>query len=191
VEELTIDGHCFKRSASYNYVDQGLQTNLHEFLKQLPAIRRDHLLEEMRKGYESHKKLRHEDEVSFKLMNSGQIRELAATDQIEIGSHAHAHYCLANVDELTVQRELMLSKQLLEEVAGKEVVSIAYPDSSYTETIKEQSLIAGYQNLLAVKYQLPQDVDDLSILPRHGLSPTTNFYSNIFFLHNAFKYTGF
>jgi peptidoglycan/xylan/chitin deacetylase (PgdA/CDA1 family) len=81
------------------------------------------------------------------LMTRDQIREMAE-HQMTIGSHAHTHQALTCLDNHEHQRELMASKQLLEQVTGQPVKSISYPFGRYQYvplSIQESARRCGYQ----------------------------------------------
>ncbi|BDD02891.1 polysaccharide deacetylase family protein [Aureibacter tunicatorum] len=65
-------------------------------------------------------------------------------DGVEIGSHCLNHVHLAEKNEETVLTELIDSKKGLEEIIGKEIVSIAYPFGSYNEKVLDLAHQAGY-----------------------------------------------
>jgi peptidoglycan/xylan/chitin deacetylase (PgdA/CDA1 family) len=127
----------------------------------------------------------------WKLMNSHQVKELSNSGLIEIGAHSHNHPNLGEVSPEHAEMEVKTSKQLLEEVIGKEVKSIAFPDGSYTKQVKDICLAAGFKNLLAVDYRLPGDESDFNLLPRYCISSTTTFESNMVQVNRSFKNYGF
>jgi peptidoglycan/xylan/chitin deacetylase (PgdA/CDA1 family) len=80
-----------------------------------------------------------------------QIRELRARS-IQIGSHSHSHRALDCLPAADAEREVRLSKQVLEDGLGEEVVSFAYP--------------YGYSSACGVKNALSHEGDDLFALAR-------------------------
>ena len=82
-------------------------------------------------------------------MSWEQVRELADSGgQLTIGSHAHGHHNLAKLDLESQQRELVVSKQILEERLGLAVTALAYPfgwPSTYTQTTKMAARESGYR----------------------------------------------
>lgn len=175
----------------YDYVNTESNLSLLDFLKNQKSEYHDKLIEFIKDKYHFDDILKNVETEIWKLMSKKQITELAASNLVEIGSHGYLHYNLANIEEYKALEELKKSKELIESLINKEVISIAYPDSSYNNKIKKLSLDTGYKNLCAVTYQEQEDANDKNILPRYGMSSTTNYYSNIFFLHKAFKHLGF
>ncbi len=53
---------------------------------------------------------------------------------------------------------------MLEQVTGKKITSIAFPDGNYTDEVKKTCMNAGYTDLYAVSYQLASDNNDKNIL---------------------------
>jgi peptidoglycan/xylan/chitin deacetylase (PgdA/CDA1 family) len=81
-------------------------------------------------------------------MSWEQVRHLADSgEQLAIGSHAHSHHNLAKLDLQSQQRELVVSKEILEKRLGREVRALAYPfgwPGSYTPATKTAAREAGY-----------------------------------------------
>ena len=82
-------------------------------------------------------------------MNWGQVRNLADSGAgLTIGSHAHKHQKLANLDDQSQRHELALSKQILENRLGREVLALAYPygwPGTYTRATKRAAAESGYR----------------------------------------------
>jgi peptidoglycan/xylan/chitin deacetylase (PgdA/CDA1 family) len=78
-----------------------------------------------------------------------QVRQLADSGgRLTIGSHAHSHHDLSKLDSQSQHRELVLSKQILEQRLGREVPAIAYPfgwAGTYTQATKTLAREAGYR----------------------------------------------
>lgn len=127
----------------------------------------------------------------WKLMNKQQVRELSDSGLVEIGAHSHNHPNLGQIPLKAAQEEVTTCKALLEEAIQKPVKSIAFPDGSYNDAVKQMCLQAGYENLLAVDYRCASDSGDRSILPRYCISSTTTFESNMIAIHRNFKSYGF
>lgn len=79
-------------------------------------------------------------------LNDEQVKQLAASGLVEIGSHTMTH---ANLDKLSDEAclsELTQSKQQLEEMIGKPIHSFAYPFGIYSERDVLLTKQAGYTN---------------------------------------------
>ncbi|MDP4685624.1 MAG: polysaccharide deacetylase family protein [Salibacteraceae bacterium] len=160
---------------------------LNDFIKSRPYGERDVLLKELIEKYDLDNKIKRIPSEIWQLLSPDQLRKLSISDKINIGSHAHSHYNLANISTVHAQEELSKSKKILEDVIQKPINSIAYPDGSYSDTIKDIAEREGYLYQLAVNYKSDSDILDSRILNRHGLSNTTTFESNILTLNNAFR----
>jgi peptidoglycan/xylan/chitin deacetylase (PgdA/CDA1 family) len=95
-----------------------------------------------------------DDRQSFKsraCLNWGEIRELHQTG-IEFGSHTVNHPILYQLPWPEIERELMLSKEQIEQKLGEPVSSFAYPyafpqeDRPFTRTFAELLRGSGYLN---------------------------------------------
>ena len=128
---------------------------------------------------------------NYKLINIEQLKKMSVSPLVEIGSHSHLHYNLGNIDFILVKEELSKSKEIIESTIGKEVKTIAFPDGSYSDSVKQLCQDAGYENLIAVIYQCKDDSVDKRILPRITISNTTIFESNMIQVNLGFKKRGF
>jgi peptidoglycan/xylan/chitin deacetylase (PgdA/CDA1 family) len=73
-----------------------------------------------------------------------QAREMSDAG-VEIGAHTVSHPLLSYEDEASVESELKLSKQTVEEKLGKKVRAFAYPNGDWDERVREQVAKAGYR----------------------------------------------
>jgi peptidoglycan/xylan/chitin deacetylase (PgdA/CDA1 family) len=110
-----------------------------EWLKHMPANERNVLLERML-GTSSNGDGGADVDC---MLTWDQVREMSDAG-VEIGSHTVNHPLLTYEDASSVERELMLSKQVLEEKLGKKVRAFAYPNGDWNEHVREQAAKAGY-----------------------------------------------
>jgi peptidoglycan/xylan/chitin deacetylase (PgdA/CDA1 family) len=80
---------------------------------------------------------------SDKIMSREEIRELSDRG-IEIASHTLHHTDLRNVHSEAAKEELLLSKSILEEITGIEVVSFSFPYGSYNDELINLAFESGY-----------------------------------------------
>jgi peptidoglycan/xylan/chitin deacetylase (PgdA/CDA1 family) len=66
--------------------------------------------------------------VSF--LTTDQLRELASSEIVTIGSHTHRHPILANLNEKDQELEIKTSLNILEEITGKLPTYFAYPNGT-------------------------------------------------------------
>ncbi len=188
---LSINDLSFNLNSSTNYYNTKNKIFLYDYIKKLKYFERREVMNTLINNFEIEKKIHKINENNYKLMNESHIKILSENSLFEIGSHGYEHYCLANIEKDYAAHELEKSKSLLEKVCNYQVESIAFPDGSYNSEILNLSTKVGYSNLLAVNYLLPSDLTDTRILPRHGISATTTFESNIIYLHKCFNSIGF
>ena len=188
---LELNGYKFQKKGAYDLYNTELNVSGFDYIKNLPPADRDTLLEKMAVTYDIKKLIRDIPAECYKLLNKEELKRLAASKYVDIGSHGYSHLNLANIPIATAENELKTSKQKLESVINKEVTGIAYPDGNYNDVVKAASLRLGYKNLLAVNYLSPADVADKSILPRQGISNTTTYEDNMLLLNSAFDKVGF
>jgi peptidoglycan/xylan/chitin deacetylase (PgdA/CDA1 family) len=123
--------------------------------------------------------------------SSDQIKEMSLSPLVEIGSHTHRHYNLSKINPELAYQELKQSKEILENIIQKPVVSIGYPDGDYSETVKDLAQNAGYLYQLAVTFSDTKDYTDNRIRSRYSLSNTTSLHTNIILINKQFSKVGF
>lgn len=167
--DLHFNGMKFKKNRAGYYANgsgQLLRTLEKEWE---PALRR--ALEQDLLGKITPRQLETYSE-QWQLLNEDQLREIASTANVTLGSHGVHHHALTFLTKAQVQEELSHSKKYLEEVTGKEVSSIAYPYGLYTRDTIDMAQSLGYREQLAVSYHYPEDKDDDRLQNRIGLYPT-------------------
>lgn len=75
-----------------------------------------------------------------------QVKQLADSGLVEIGSHTMTHANLAKLDDVECLAELVDSKHALENMIGQSVTSFAYPFGIYDERDVKLAKQAGYTN---------------------------------------------
>jgi peptidoglycan/xylan/chitin deacetylase (PgdA/CDA1 family) len=75
-----------------------------------------------------------------------QLREMSASG-MEIGSHGLTHIGLAGLTDTALDRELAGSRQRLEQLLGKEVVTLALPRGLLDRRVLERARAAGYRRV--------------------------------------------
>ncbi|HIP32664.1 MAG TPA: hypothetical protein EYG86_07885 [Crocinitomicaceae bacterium] len=128
---------------------------------------------------------------SYKMLSRKQILQLSNSPLITIGSHAYWHCNIGKQNKAASIEELKKSKQELEELIGKQVKTLAYPDGSYTRDVIDIAEEVGYDDQWAVAYQYSEDNSDPRIIHRFGVATQTTFESNMFFINKAFSKKSF
>jgi len=174
-----------------NTFDKSAKLKISDYIKSLKPQEREDILAMLIKRYGLHDKLRKIPSEFWELMNKEDIQKLATSGISEIGSHGYLHYNLGIIGKGDAVVEMKKSKELLEYAGNKKVDMIAYPDGSYTSEVKDQAENLGYDKQLAVNFKCKDDLTDKRILNRHGLSSSTTFESNMFFLNKSFLSKGY
>lgn len=77
-------------------------------------------------------------------LKSWQLQNLPKYD-VEIGSHTINHYNLTNISETKLEAELEESKEDLESIIARPVVSFAYPSGRFNQSVTKQVEKSGYK----------------------------------------------
>lgn len=83
-------------------------------------------------------------------MNWDEIKSIASSGLVEIGSHTVDHTSLSSQSEKVQRYEIFESKRILEEKLGIKINSFAYPYGKYSEITKRLVAEAGYKNATTV-----------------------------------------
>jgi peptidoglycan/xylan/chitin deacetylase (PgdA/CDA1 family) len=83
--------------------------------------------------------------AGVRLMRADELRELASLPLAEIGSHTSTHADLSAVSEPEAHREMVESRDALQELLGLEIHAFAYPRCLYSPACPEAARRAGYK----------------------------------------------
>lgn len=100
--------------------------------------------------------------------------ELVALDRsgVTVGSHSLTHPCLDRCDDDRVRTELTSSRELLQEILGRSVRSIAYPNGNVDRRISDAAARAGYTVGFAFDHRLSVLRPDPMLVSRVRVDPT-------------------
>lgn len=164
---------------------------LFDALKNLPALERDQVLEKWSIEYNLNELLLLVDSEIWQMMSIEQLKELAKSPYVTLGSHGHMHYNLGQIELEEAIQDVVRSKNLLEEWTNTQVNSIAFPDGSYSIELSKQLLGMGLKYQFAVSYMDENHKEFNQLINRFGVSSTTTFKSNVFHINKAFGTHGF
>lgn len=164
--------------------------SIYDYVKQMGEERQAAFLEFITK-YEVKRILKQVNPELTKFCSSEQIKEMCLSPLVEIGSHTHRHYNLSKISLELATQELKKSKEILEKIIQKPVVSIGYPDGDYNEVVKDVSEKLGYVYQLAVTYLNENDYKDQRIRSRYSISNSTSLDTNKILINQQFNKSGF
>jgi len=113
------------------------------------------------------------DEPKVQLLNEKQICEMS-TAGIEFGSHTVTHPNLSQCSPEQIRKELVESKQVIERMTGREIISIAYPYGAVNGTIKSIAAETGYKFGIATNSGPLKFYEDLFEIHRAQIFPWTD-----------------
>ncbi len=111
-------------------------------------------------------------EPRLKLLSEEQILEMSKYG-FEFGSHSLTHPHLTKISEKEASEEIFKSKEKLERLLKRKVISFAYPYGELNEKIKDIVNRAGYKYAVATDYGPPFIDDDLLCIRRIQVFPNT------------------
>lgn len=114
-------------------------------------------------------------------MTVDQVKMVARSPYITIGSHTQTHPILINCTEIQVYEELKGSRQKLESWTGKEVAYFAYPNGDFSR--REIKILKTLHYRLAFslqpKYLTPDLLNESFTIPRFGFLEGASNAENI------------
>lgn len=103
-------------------------------------------------------------------MTQGQLRELAQSGLITLGSHTMSHPVLSKIDEKLLDEEIAGSKRVLEEKISMPVTLLSYPLGAFSESVRRKVIEAGYKGAVATNPGKNYPSDDAYALKRMRIS---------------------
>jgi len=173
-----------------NGYEPNKQITLVDFIKQASCRDRDAFIQNLVEEYDLRNKLDSIPDEVWKLMSKNELIELSRSKNISIGSHGHLHYNFGAISIDNARKDMLYSKEQLENTLDKKINMIAFPDGSYNDEVKNVAEKLGFSHQLAVTYRSSTDHNDNRIMNRHGISSGTTFDSNMLYLNRVFKRKG-
>ena len=93
---------------------------------------------------------------------------LASTNLVEIGSHSLTHPRLSQLSASRVEKEVALSKEIIEEKIKKKIMSFCYPWGSADKNVVKMVKEAGYSNATTTINGANDNHADPFMLKRYG-----------------------
>ncbi len=182
-ENIVLDAGTFKYPGFYC---SEIKLSLVDFLKSCGA-KREKYISELSVQYPFYKDVAEKYPQLIELIRKNEFAKFTNEPLIEYSSHTHTHFNLEYLSRTECETELTESKKIIKELTGKDPISLAFPDGSYSKETLEVALKAGYKNLVAVDYKFNESNKDANLLSRFTISNSTTFESNAFRLALEFK----
>jgi peptidoglycan/xylan/chitin deacetylase (PgdA/CDA1 family) len=99
-------------------------------------------------------------------MNEFMLKELSKNNLVTIGSHSMNHKKLTELDDKLIFNELYYSKSYLEDLLGKEIITLSYPHGKFNKKIKEKVYHTGYKLAFSSKFNSNKKNEDKLSLSR-------------------------
>lgn len=122
------------------------------------------------------------DERQFEMLSEDNLKEMHASELIDIEPHSMSHPKLARCSRGDVLREIQGSKEALEKLLGKTCTLFAYPYGNYNEETVSVLRELGFSAAVTVGEGTLLHGDDLFRLKRNSidrLTLMTQFYGKI------------
>ncbi|WP_319202529.1 polysaccharide deacetylase family protein [uncultured Ilyobacter sp.] len=112
-------------------------------------------------------------EKKYMLMTTEQLLDMQKNG-IEFGGHTKTHAKLSRIEPEEAREEIFESKESLENILDKKLISFAYPYGDLNDRVKQMAEEAGYKFAVATDSGSACFSDDLFQIRRIGIFPTIN-----------------
>ncbi|MFQ5791900.1 MAG: polysaccharide deacetylase family protein, partial [Acidobacteriota bacterium] len=96
---------------------------------------------------------------------------------MSIQSHTHTHAFLNELSRDQIYSELMISKQIVEEIVGKRVTGLSCPGGRYTRSVVSIAQDVGYERVCVSRPGVRGVTDDMKVLGRFLVTSGTDLDS--------------
>ena len=182
-ENIVLDAGTFKFPGFFS---EELKSSLVDFMKS-SGLKREKYIQELSAKYPFYKEMAKKQPQLIELVRGKELGKYVNEPLIEYGSHTHTHFNLEYLSKAECEFELSESKRIIKELTGKDPVSLAFPDGSYSKETIEIGLQSGYKNQVAVTYKFNEANNNPDLLSRFTISNSTTFESNSLRLAMEFK----
>jgi len=111
-----------------------------------------------------------------RVMDWNQIRQLADKGHA-IGSHSKSHLILRDIDNATLDVELVESKRILEAELGFPIEYFCFPNARYDSASAARVLSAGYSHGFRIHNLMAKQSDHRALVPRFSASEVNSLPS--------------
>ena len=113
-----------------------------------------------------------ENPVGEEVMSVEELREIAASEIMEIGSHCITHPNLVQLSEDEARLELQESRKTLQAMLGKQICSVSFPYGSAMERELKLAREAGYRFMFSITPQILVSKVESGLVGRVSVQPT-------------------
>jgi len=124
----------------------------------------------------------------YQILKWNEINEMIIRGLVDIGSHTHSHYNLKNCDEELINKELLLSKNIIEKKTKRDCLYFSYPhgrNRAFSELTKELLIKSGFKCAMITEPGMNDETSDIFELKRYSVTNNDSFHEFIFTLSGA------
>jgi peptidoglycan/xylan/chitin deacetylase (PgdA/CDA1 family) len=151
-----------------HYLD--VLTDLIERLKYLPPLKRELIIDDLRKRMGTTEKLFSDDHSMLSWEEIGILEK----NHISFGSHSINHPILTQLDETEAKKEIFDSKREIEKKLSRTVLAFAYPNGDLNDLVKDLVKKAGYLCAVALGAGLNGKHADVFSLTRKNIHESSS-----------------
>ena len=164
---LVLDGETFNLGTRDARITADKKLRKH--LKNMPQENRSEIIEEIESGLGE--KLQQNSELPeiYQPMEWNEIREMEESGLVAFGSHTCSHPILPNCNEQHIEREMVLSRQRIEQNISKSCDLFCYPNGDFNDVTTRIAKETGYACALTTLEGMNTASSDRYKLKRTGI----------------------
>ena len=161
--DVAAGGHAFNwsRTSDSQSARAALVKSAGDLFRALPFDQQGEALAQLREAFDAGI-----PESGVRAMTPAEVAELCRSDLIEVGSHCVTHTSLNRLGVDEQREELQRSKEELESICGRPVVSCSYPNGRIAKATPHIARELGYTSACASHEELVPPGGDPMRLPR-------------------------
>jgi len=121
---LDIKNHTYSWDTPDSKEHPVIFKNMHRLLRPLPWEKRENILDALFVWAELD---RNAIRKPYRILDKDEVQLLSRNELAEIGSHSMSHIMLKSQSRVSLEEEIVGSREVLEEITGNEVNSFSYP----------------------------------------------------------------
>jgi len=145
-------------------------TDLIEYLKYLPPLKREVITDDLKKRIKPAGELFSDSPF----MLSWEEIEILEKNHVSFGSHSINHSILTQLDKVEAQKEIFNSKKEIEKKLNKQISSFAYPNGDLNDLVKNLVKQAGYLCAVTLGSGLNDKHTDVFSLSRRNVHESSS-----------------
>lgn len=161
--QLNMQGQRYAWPMTTGDERQSACFDLHPILLPMTASDRNQIIEQLFKWAG----IAQTPRSNYRMMTPSELAEVAQSKYVDLGAHTHTHPYLSSLSKEDQLKEIVVSRNTLQEKYNQSISTFAYPFGNFTDDTVEGVQEAGFQAAVTVQAAHVQSDTDLFLLGRY------------------------